>query len=385
MSRSAYTEGRHDRGGHRQVRLGDEVANDVDCDSVPRVRRGQQESAEVLRREISGHPGLTTAQSGGVDDNRRAARAGFAARIRSQIIECRDQRCDRAQPHAGHAIDAVAAMSERQGGGKKAHRGAGVADEEIGLWRGERAPAALDAKTRVRLIALDDHAEGVQRRGHVPRVVAVQRADELAWTVGQRRRDQRPVGDALRPGHGHRRVDRTGCSTRRKRWWIATIDRYGNDAASCDANQCSCQPARVPATSRPASERPASGFIRTKRERTMAPRRPRARCPPKPPLYSDEPVRAFQGGDRLELCRSRGHRRAWNHDRPGRVPRIHSSRRDRQRQRESGSVCIQRQANRHIIPEPRPTRRAHPLRHRCCRAGSAGNGEHCAESPSPWC
>ncbi|MDF3043575.1 MAG: hypothetical protein K0Q71_6281 [Thermomicrobiales bacterium] len=137
-----------------------------------------------MRGEVTGHPGLTPGQPGGPNHNRRAAGAGFAARIRSQVVERRDQRGDRAQPHAGHAIDPVAAMSKWQGGGKKAHRGARVADEEIGLRRGERASTALDAKTRVRLIALDVHPERVQRRGHVPRVIAVQRSHELTGTIG---------------------------------------------------------------------------------------------------------------------------------------------------------------------------------------------------------
>jgi hypothetical protein len=38
----------------------------------------------------------------------------------------------------------------------------------------------------------------------------------------------------------------------------------------------------------------------------MSPCRLRDRCPRNPPLYSDESVRAFSGGNRLELCTHEG-------------------------------------------------------------------------------
>jgi hypothetical protein len=115
----------------------------------------------------------------------------------------------------------------------------------------------------------------------------------------------------------------------------------------------------------------------------MSPRRLRDRCPRNPPLYSDEPVRAFLGGNRLELCRSRGHRRAWNHDRPGRDRRSHLKRRDRQIRQGSGSVYIQRPVNRHITKVLRITRRERLPPHHCCRVASGANGERCAGSPPP--
>jgi hypothetical protein len=143
----------------------------------------------------------------------------------------------------------------------------------------------------------------------------------------------------------------------------------------------------VPATYRlalPRNVRRPGSFV-LKGSGPRPPRRLCTRCPRKPPLYSDEPVGAFRGVGGLEHRRSRGHRRAWNHDRPGRDRRTRSKHRGRQRQRGSESASIPRPANRHIIPEPRPMHRERPRRHRCCRAGSAANGEHCAESPSPWC
>jgi len=152
-----------------------------------------------------------------------------------------------------------------------------------------------------------------------------------------------------------------------------------------DANQCSSRSARVQATVGPASERPASGFVRTKRERRDAPTPALRRVPADAAAILGRAGTRLQGGDGLEFRSSRGHRRAWNHDRPGRDHRTHLRRRDRQRRRESGSGYIPRQAIRHIIPAPRPTRPERPPRRHSCRGSSAANGELSAGSPSPWC
>ena len=148
-------------------------------------------------------------------------------------------------------------------------------------------------------------------------------------------------------------------------------------------NQLDSQPARVPAIARPALERPVSGFVRTRRERFDVTVSPSGPVPAEPAAILGRVGTRLLGRQPARALYARGHRRAWNHDRPGRDRRSHLRRRDRQIRQGSGSVFIQRPANRHITKGLRITRRGRPPPHLCCRVASGANGERCAGSPSP--
>ena len=102
--------------------------------------------------------------------------------------------------HAGDAVDAEAPRSQWQGCREETHRRAGISDEQIGRSRGKGSSAALDPNVQAASSDSTCTSELVQRRRHVPGVVAVQGAGQRAFAIGKRSDEQCPVGDALRAG-----------------------------------------------------------------------------------------------------------------------------------------------------------------------------------------
>jgi hypothetical protein len=90
---------------------------------------------------------------------------------------------------------------------KEAHRRAGIAEEQRLGRRIETTGAGDDEGGVVRFIDRDAH--GAQGAGHQLGVEALQRAGQAAGALGQRREQQRPIGDRLGTGRRDAAVQRT--------------------------------------------------------------------------------------------------------------------------------------------------------------------------------
>ena len=120
-----------------------------------------------------------------------------------------DQHLDRPLGHRVVADQRHLAVDERGDRREEAHRRAAVADEQRSVGRVQpRASAAHDERVAAGVRDVDAHAR--QRRAHVTRVVALERAGQPRLAVGERRQHQGAVGDALRSGDGPGHVDGAG-------------------------------------------------------------------------------------------------------------------------------------------------------------------------------
>ena len=93
---------------------------------------------------------------------------------------------------------------------EEARGGAGVADVDLGLGHRDLAAAALDPDGQRRFIGVDPEAELAQRGDHDAGVAAEQRATQGGRAPGQRREDERAVGDALGAGQRDTAAHRPG-------------------------------------------------------------------------------------------------------------------------------------------------------------------------------
>jgi hypothetical protein len=118
-----------------------------------------------------------------VNGHRRAA--GRRIDRNPERTECRHERRDRAFAHMGITGDHHRTVSEPRSRGEKAGGRAGIAEEQR-LGRSDEAAIADDQEARlVRLLDMDAHR--LQRLRHMPRVIALQRAGQMAGPISQRR------------------------------------------------------------------------------------------------------------------------------------------------------------------------------------------------------
>ena len=117
-------------------------------------------------------------QPHGLDDHRRTAVPGRAARLPAELRQPIEQILDRPLPHAGGAVDAELTAPETERGNEEPHRGPGVADVQIGAFSRDGATAAGDDEALgVRVFPHLD-PELPPRLGHVMGIVAEQHAVE---------------------------------------------------------------------------------------------------------------------------------------------------------------------------------------------------------------
>ena len=133
-----------------------------------------------------------------MDGERRKALVGEIVDACAERAQRVHQVADRPLVHARHAREAVFAARKSQRRGERPERGAGVAQEELGLLDGESASHPCDDGV------VEPNAQSAQRLAHHPRIVGVEQAADFGLALRQRREQQNAVGNALRAGQAHR-------------------------------------------------------------------------------------------------------------------------------------------------------------------------------------
>jgi hypothetical protein len=91
---------------------------------------------------------------------------------------------------------------QRERGGQRSHRGAGVAQEQVGRLDRQGTCQAAHAHA-VAAKALDAAAQSLERGQHHAGVVGVEQVVDVGLARAQGRQQQHAVGDALGAGQGH--------------------------------------------------------------------------------------------------------------------------------------------------------------------------------------
>ncbi|MCY1240214.1 hypothetical protein D9M72_530500 [compost metagenome] len=126
---------------------------------------------------------------------RRKAFIAQVADHSAHLAQAVDQVADRPLMHARHARQLVASALQRQRGGQRADRGAGIAHEELGRLVREIAAGAGD--NVVVAFLPPRHAERAQRLQHHAGVVGIEQIAHAGLARGQCGQQQHAVGDAL--------------------------------------------------------------------------------------------------------------------------------------------------------------------------------------------
>mmetsp|Transcript_13333 Transcript_13333/g.34563 ORF Transcript_13333/g.34563 Transcript_13333/m.34563 type:complete len:426 (-) Transcript_13333:110-1387(-) len=172
-----HAEARHQLDRHVHVRLADELVHDDDLHprGVGAQRRGHEQRGEVLAADAAADAHGASRQPLRLHLHGRAAGPQRAARLHAQLHQPVHQVLDGPLPHARDAVEHKgAAPRRRHRRGERAHRGAGVAEEEVAALHGEAAAAAVHRHAQVLPVLLQLHAQRLERAHHVADVVAVQ-------------------------------------------------------------------------------------------------------------------------------------------------------------------------------------------------------------------
>ena len=181
------------------VRPGDRALGDGDFDPLASTGRDEQECRKKLAADRAVQTGVAAVYSAPDDFHRRAAVAGGRTGRHSQLRQTVQEMLDRPGLHARASGQDGLAPGESRHGREQPHGGARVAEKNrLAAGRqlappsrdGNRAPAPLHGDTPFR-----------KRREGQGRVLAVQCVLNGTGTVGQGRRNEHPVGVALRARH----------------------------------------------------------------------------------------------------------------------------------------------------------------------------------------
>ncbi len=109
-----------------------------------RSRRGHQQAAEKLARDVAANRCRAAGQAVRMHDHRRAAVAVLAGGMRAQLIERLEQIADRPLAHPLDAVEPKRAVAECRERGQKPDRRAAVGTEQLGFQRGNLAARPVD-------------------------------------------------------------------------------------------------------------------------------------------------------------------------------------------------------------------------------------------------
>jgi hypothetical protein len=126
------------------------------------------------------------------------------------LAEGVEQVLNRPLAHPRRAIEAKLALAQRHHRSQETHRRAAVGHVQVAAARGQPARAPLHGNLSFSQIDIQPHAQLAQRRDHNLRVFAIERAVKLRVALGQRRAEQRAVGNALGSRRTNRASKRTG-------------------------------------------------------------------------------------------------------------------------------------------------------------------------------
>jgi len=127
---------------HLHVGSGVQLVLDYQLDRRLGIRADHRQAAQELAADRPGDDRTSAGKPAGLDPD-RGRFVGLepgAFDHRAQLPQGAAQIADRALAHPGVAVQAIVALSQAEQGGQKARRGAGVADEQIGL-AGRDAPS----------------------------------------------------------------------------------------------------------------------------------------------------------------------------------------------------------------------------------------------------
>jgi hypothetical protein len=190
--------------------LGLQVAGHPHGGRRARVGRSDEETREELRRAVARDLGGAPRQSVGLDDDRGVVAAARRLHPHPERAQRGHQVADRTLAHAGVAVEQELAASERDRGGQEAERRSG--QREVESPAGARPEPVHPDDVELRwVVGVRAHvgAERAQRALHDGRVLGDQGAVDPRTAGGERRDQQRPVGDRLRARHGGGGLERS--------------------------------------------------------------------------------------------------------------------------------------------------------------------------------
>jgi len=120
---------------------------------------------------------------------------------RTRIAQHVEQLADGPHAHRGHPVEAKRPASERDERCYKSRRGTGIANEKIGLVRGNVTARPRDRERLVCFIVCDGNTESRERARENLRIVAREPALEHRVAVGKRSEQERAVRDAFGTRH----------------------------------------------------------------------------------------------------------------------------------------------------------------------------------------
>jgi hypothetical protein len=174
-------------------------------------RRGHQQRGQELAGHIAAHRHPLRMDLAALYVQRRIADFAGIGDARADRVERIDQVADRPFMHARHAMQRVIAAGDSQRRGQRPDRGAGIAHEQVGLAHREGAAGAVHRVILAHARLLPAHAQLLQRHQHHVGIVGRQQFADPGRPFGQRRQQQRAVGNAFRA----RKPDRAGRVDRR--------------------------------------------------------------------------------------------------------------------------------------------------------------------------
>lgn len=189
--------------GDIDIGFGDQLAFDLDAQIALRQGSRHQQGGEKLTGDIAADADGAAGQTIGIDLQRRESLLPQVADAGAQRAQGVHQIADRALVHARLAGQVESALAQAEGGGERAHGGAGVAQEQIRRGRLEGATHPLDRTAAPVLrqpVADPQLRQGVE---HVAHIVAVEQVGDAGLPLGQCRQQQNAVGKALGAGQLH--------------------------------------------------------------------------------------------------------------------------------------------------------------------------------------
>ena len=219
--------------------------------------QGQQQRAQELARYVAADmdrlgagqdaPGLAVQA---MHSQRRVAGLAQVVHRAAELAQRIDQVANRPLVHPRHARQretaALQAGQQRQGGGQGPHRGAGVAQEQLGLVDEQTAGQTRDRGAAVGK-RVDAAAQRAQRGQHHPGVIGVQQVVQHGGAGGQSGQQQHPVRDRLGARQTHR------ASGAAQRWQVKKGDVVHRSRAMlegrmplafrCRRGRCCCRSA----------------------------------------------------------------------------------------------------------------------------------------------